>query len=168
MHISTRKLALPLAVIAAGAFSPAASAATPAEGTLTLDAPSLEWSGEAMGSVVQFAHFFQGEQIVDECYEQICDSFTVHVKDPGVLTISAEDETGYTEMQIMNEAGEEIFWSGGEDAVPTVYTEVVDKPVTYTVEVLTDALAPAPVDDPSYRGSATLTEPEDEPVEEEE
>lgn len=144
-----------------------ASAAEPASGEITLDKPRVEWSGEAAGSLVQFAHYFRGEQIVEDCVAPMCDSFTLTVG-PGAesLIISAEDASGYTEMQIRDSSGAELFWSGGDDGVPTVYEEYDPAGGVYTVEILTDALAPGPVDDPSYSAFAEVFPPveDGEPV----
>lgn len=165
--MSLRRRALTLAAATLAVAAPAASAATPAEGTLTLENPELTWSGEAMGSAVQYLHYFQGEQVVDECYPTICDSFTLTLADPGNLEISVSDPTGYTEVQIKDEEGNELFWSGGDDGTPTTYVEEDAEPGTYTIEVLTDALAPAPLDDPSYEAVARYFEDEEPPAEEE-
>lgn len=134
-------------------------AATPEKGEITLEKPRVEWSGEAAGTVVQYAHYFRGEQIVDECIAPMCDSFTLTVG-PGAesLVISAEDESGYTEMQVKDASGTEVFWSAGDDGVPTVYDVFEPAAGVYTVEVLTDALAPE-LDDPSYSAFAQVFGP---------
>lgn len=139
-------------------------AATPDKGEITLEKPRVEWSGEAAGSAVQYAHYFWGEQIVDDCVAPMCDSFTLTVG-PGAasLIISAEDESGYTEMQIKDASGTEIFWSAGEDGAPTVYEEIEPAGGVYTVEVLTDALAPE-LDDASYSAFAEVFAPVEEPA----
>ena len=163
MHL--RAIALTAAAAFAAAAAPSALAASPAEGTLTLDGPPVEWTGEAMGSAVQYAHFFQGRQVVDECFAPICDSFTLTLADAGNLQIDVEDPSGYTEVQIKDAEGNEVFWSEGVEDGPTTYVEYEAQPGTYTIEVLTDALVPAPLDDPSYSAIAQFFEDE-EPVEE--
>jgi hypothetical protein len=165
--MSLRRRALTIAAAALAVGAPAASAATPADGTLTLDEPELRWSGEAMGSAIQYLHYFQGEQVIDDCAAPFCDTFTLTLADPGNLEISVEDASGYTEVQIKDEEGNELFWSGGDDGVPTTYVEYEAEPGTYTVEVLTDALAPAPLDDPSYSATAKYFVDEEPPAEEE-
>jgi hypothetical protein len=133
-----------------------AAAATPEQGKLTRFEPSITWAGESTGSLVQYAHFFRGAQVVDECVAPLCDSFTLTVEDAGFLEIGAEDASGYTEMQVKDAEGNELFWSEGEDGVPTVFATDAE-PGTYTVEVLTDALAPE-VDDSSYTAYAKLND----------
>lgn len=156
-----RALALSAGLASSLAAVLPAHAATPEQGTLTKYEPTVTWAGEATGSAVQFAHFFYGAQLVDDCAAPLCDSFTLKVEDAGSLEIGAEDASGYTEVQVKDAEGNELFWSGGEDAVPTVfYTDV--EPGTYTVEVLTDALAPE-VDDGSYTAYAKLNDGVAEP-----
>lgn len=154
MHLSTRTL---LALLGSAILAAPAGAATPESGKLTHDQRKVEWTGEAMGSALQYAHFFYGGQIVDDCVAPVCDTFTLEVADPGYVEISAEDESGYTEVQIKDAAGNEVFWSEGVEDGPTVFGTDVEGPTTFTVEVLTDAIAPAVIDDPSYTAFATVT-----------
>ena len=154
MHLSTRSFVI--ALLGGALLAAPAAAATPESGKLTYDQRKVEWSGEATGTLVQFAHYFYGEQIVEDCVAPMCDAYTLEVGDPGYLEISAEDN-GYTELQVLDAAGNEVFWSGGEADVPTVFQTDVEAPTTFTVEVLTDAIAPDVIDDPSYSAFATLT-----------
>lgn len=160
MHVATRTFLVGL--LSSAALAGSATAATPESGKLTLDQRKVEWTGEAMGTLVQYAHYFYGGQIVEDCVAPMCDAFTLEVGDPGYLEISAEDN-GYTEMQVKDAAGTEVFWSGGEADAPTVFQTDVEAPTTFTIEVLTDAIAPEVIDDPSYSAFATLT-PFDEMV----
>ena len=145
-----------LGILGASALAAPALAATPESGKLTLEQREVAWSGEAMGTALQFANFFYGEQIVDDCVAPTCDVFTLTVDAPGYVEIAAEDN-GYTEVQVKDAEGNEVFWSGGETDAATVFATEVEDKATFTVEVLTDALAPAPADDPSYTAYATLT-----------
>jgi hypothetical protein len=170
MTAPTRVAGLLGAALTTLAFAGPAQAAEPEKGEVSSTTPTIEWTGEAMGTAVQYAHYFAGSQLVDDCAAPLCDSFTLTVGEDGKrLVISAEDN-GYTEMQIRDAAGNEVFYSTGEDAAATVFSKSNPKKGTvYTVEVLTDALAPE-VDDASYFASATFTPnpPPAPPAEEEE
>lgn len=157
MTLRSRALAVAGAALTTVAFAGPANAATPETGTLKVTEPTLEWTGESFGSAVQYAHFFYGEQLVDDCVAPNCDTFTLTLADKGKLEIGAEDATGYTEMQIKDASGTEIFWSEGVESGPTVFKQSNVPAGTYTVEILTDALAPE-LDDGSYSGYAKLND----------
>lgn len=147
------------ALTAALVLAAPAVAAEPEQGTLDpFDSPMVEWTGEATGTAVQFAHFFYGAQLVDDCVAPLCDSFTLTVteKDQKV-EIGAEDSTGYTEMQIKDAAGNEIFWSEGQESGPTVFKKTKMAAGTYTVEVLTDDLLPG-IDSGEYFAYAKMND----------
>lgn len=153
--------ALVLATATAALLALPAQAATPEQGKLTIYEPSITWTGEAMGSALQYANYFYGAQVVDDCEAPFCDVFTLTLEQPGLLEIGAEDATGYTEMQVKDAKGNELFWSAGDADVPTVFTTDAEAG-TYTVEVLTDALAPE-VNDASYTAYAKLNDGVAEP-----
>lgn len=166
MTSATRVLTGALAALLLAA-SPAA-AASPETGTIDqYDNQRVDWSGEAMGSVLQYGHFFNGGQIVDDCEAPLCDRFELTIADDKQrVEISAEDSTGYTEMQVKDPDGNEIFWDGGDDGMPTTFVATYLKAGTYTVEVLTDALAPG-IDDASYVAYAEMNRgvPNERPAE---
>lgn len=159
MPARSRRLALAAAVLAVAA--PAASAhplhEAPQTGEVTIHEPFTQWTGEAAGSVVQLAHHLYEAQLVDECDSRFCDEFLLTVG-PGAkkLEIGVEDPGGYTEVQIRDEAGNEVFFSTGDADVATVWRKKNPPAGKYLVEVLTDALAPAPAGDASYEAYAKL------------
>lgn len=157
MTATTRIAGLLGAALTTLALAAPVQAAEPSSGTVDSQNTLVEFTGESTGTAVQYAHFFLGSQLVEDCVAPLCDSFTVTVGEDGKrLVISAEDN-GYTEMQIRDAAGNEVFYSTGEADGPTVFSKTNPKKGTvYTVEILTDALAPE-VDDGSYFASAAFT-----------
>lgn len=149
------------ALLAAAAVSAVADAhplhPAPDAGEVTIYEPRYAWTGEAAGSAVQLAHHLAEEQLVDECDPRFCDDFALTVG-PGArkLEVTVEDAGGYTEVQVRDKDGKEVFFSTGTADAPTVWRTSRPVPGTYIVEVLTDALAPAPAGDASYTATAEL------------
>lgn len=157
MTSATRALVGALAALTMMGGAPAL-ASEPASGSVDIYKPTLSWTGTAAGSAINLAHFFWGEQIVDDCRSPYCDAFTLTVvDDKQKVEISAIDDEGYgyTEMQIKDASGSEIFWSEGDADVPTVYTNTKMPKGTYTIEILTDHLAPV-IDPGEYTGSVKM------------
>lgn len=129
----------------------------PDSGDVTIYDPVQAWAGESTGSAVQLAHHLYEAQVYDECDPPFCDAFALKVG-PGAkkLEIKVADPGGWTEVQIRDESGAEVFYSTGDADVPTVWRVKNPKAGTYMIEVLTDALAPAPAGDPSYEAVAKL------------
>jgi len=133
------------------ALTGSAQAATPETGSVDIhDQPRIEWTGNAAGSAVNLAHFFLESQVVDDCEAPLCDAFTLTVgPDAKKLEVSAENSYGYVEMQVRDSSGAEVFYSVGDADQPTTWSKTKPKAGTYTVEVITSALARS-VDDDAY------------------
>jgi hypothetical protein len=157
MTTRTRVAALAGALLLA--LPGAAQAAEPSEGAIDIyDTPEVSWTGNAGGSAINLAHFFLDQQVVDDCVQPFCDVFTLTVgPDAKKLEVGAENTYGYVEMQIRDEAGNEVFYSVGEADVPTVYKKSKPKPGVYTVEIITSAIAPS-VDDDAYFAYANVND----------
>lgn len=132
---------------------------TPGVGEVTIYEPKYAWTGEAAGASVQVAHGLGGRQLLDECNPRVCDEFLLTVG-PGARTleVAVEASGGKLEVQIHDEAGREVFYSPGAANAPTVWRVEDPAPGRYLIEVLTGALAPAPLGDAAYTAFARLND----------
>ena len=148
------------------ALAGAASAATPAGGTVSNTSPDITWTGTAPGYLVDIVNSLD---IVRTCLPNICDGFDLEVADAGDLTISvtANGTSGFTQVHVIRPDGS-IVSNDGADGNPTSELRIKDaEPGTYFVATHTNA--PIVLADASYHAFASLaggstTPPDHDPL----
>jgi hypothetical protein len=140
-----------LAAVLLGAAAPAAHAATPAEGTVSLAAPNAAWTGSAAGYGVVVVNSL----VARTCQAPACDEFVLKVADAGDLVVSAtaNGASGFTELDVVRPDGSTISNDGGAGNPTSELRLKRVSPGTYRVRTHTNAPAAR---DATYRASAKL------------
>ena len=140
------------AALMAIAFAPAAVAATPDRGEVSLAKPSVAWSGTAAGYGVVVANSLAART----CEAPACDEFVLKVAQAGDLLVraTARGASGFTQLDVVRPDGTTLS-NDGAAGQPT--SELRLKRVSageYLVRTHTNASAAA---DASYAASARLS-----------
>ncbi|MEA2124532.1 MAG: serine protease [Solirubrobacteraceae bacterium] len=133
---ATRLAAFLLAALLA--VAPAAGAATPASGTVSLTSPNAAWTGQAPGYAVVAVN-----SVVRTCQAPTCDKFQLTLADAGDLTVSATalKASGFTEVGVIKPDGTRVSADGANGQPTTSLTVKALPKGTYTAYVLTNAPA---------------------------
>lgn len=149
---------LAVLLLSALACAAVASAATPAQGTVSADAPEAKWSGtvtDPLGAAY-FAAVEAGSA-ADVCATAgpACDTYTLKVTGEGAVrltfTVEADTPDDRIGLSVTNPAGQERLTF--EDDPDATITAEKPAPGDYTVRVLA---SPADPGDVAYAGVATL------------
>ena len=153
-----RLAVLLLSVLACAAV---ASAATPAEGTVSADAPEAKWSG-TVADPLGAAYFAAVEagSTADVCATPVpaCDTYTLKVAGEGALkltfAVKADVADDWVGLSVTDPAGKETL--AFEDDADATIAIAKPAPGDYTVHVLASPSSPGDV---GYAGVATLELP---------
>ena len=146
---------LALALAAALLAAPTASAADPADGTISSASPRVEWTGSSTGYLYyNYERVSRTAGSQPRCDAPACDEFTLNVAEAGDLTISATYETTvFLDFDIVFPDGSSQWVDGSDESNTTVAKIKKAKPGTYLIRVTTNGTL---ADDGAFTAFAQL------------
>jgi hypothetical protein len=129
----TRPLLVGFLALAAPAF-----AATPESGEVSSATPKVEWKGTAGG--YGYSVVADRNEAFPPCEAPACDQFALTVKDQAdlVVSVTTDDGTGFTTMEVEDPDGK-IHYNGGAEGEPTSLIKIKKaKPGAYVVRAATN------------------------------
>jgi len=124
------------------------------DGTVSLEAPSVSWSGDATSQGFTIANILvDAAGVRPVCAPSTCHTFRLHVTDPGDLQLAVEAGTTLVAVEVERPDGATSYETGRENPVIAVANA---QPGTYVVRIWLNSLGAAP----PFAATATLSAPD--------